>query len=156
VATSYFIQFSGIPGDSSDELHEGWCDVLSWSATPHAAAGPQTDSKHRFKELDFMVKSDSAAPRLIAAQATGHLFEKIVFESYKEENRYLHYELKSANIATCNPSDDQGKSYLFITVVFDEISDVSGDRQTKGGVADRFLSQLLVHVGRKLVTKAVR
>jgi type VI secretion system secreted protein Hcp len=58
VATDCFLQISGIPGESQDDRHKDWIDVLSWlwgethPAAPAAGAGGGAGKVH-FQDFVF-------------------------------------------------------------------------------------------------------
>jgi type VI secretion system secreted protein Hcp len=76
VATDYFLQISGIPGESLDSKHKDWIDVLSWSwgeatpVSPGAGTGAGAAKVH-FSEFNFATRVSKASPALFLACASG-------------------------------------------------------------------------------------
>lgn len=74
--TDYFLQISGIPGESKDDKHKDWIDVLSWSWGETHAASPATGSgagagKVQFEDFAFTSRLSKASPALFLACANG-------------------------------------------------------------------------------------
>jgi type VI secretion system secreted protein Hcp len=76
VPTDYFLQISGIPGESQDDKHKDWIDVLSWSwgeshpAAPAAGTGAG-GGKVNFQDMAFAMRLSKASPALFLACASG-------------------------------------------------------------------------------------
>jgi type VI secretion system secreted protein Hcp len=76
VAADYFVQITGVAGESTDAKHKGWIDVESWSwgethaaaATPGGGAGA---GKVQMQDLHFTTRVSKASPALFLACATG-------------------------------------------------------------------------------------
>jgi type VI secretion system secreted protein Hcp len=76
VASDYFLQISGIPGESRDDKHKDWIDVLSWSWGETHPGAPATGSgagagKVHFQDLAFTTRVSKASPALFLACASG-------------------------------------------------------------------------------------
>jgi type VI secretion system secreted protein Hcp len=76
VATDYFLQISGIPGESQDDKHKDWIDVLSWSwgeshPAAHAAGSGAAAGKVNFQDFAFAMRLSKASPALFLACASG-------------------------------------------------------------------------------------
>jgi type VI secretion system secreted protein Hcp len=76
VAVDYFLQITGIEGESADAKHKGWIDVFSWSwgetnaAPPHAGGGGGA-GKVAMQDLTFTSFMSKASPKLLLACASG-------------------------------------------------------------------------------------
>jgi type VI secretion system secreted protein Hcp len=76
MATDYFLQISGIPGESQDDKHKDWIDVLSWSwgethPGPAAAGSGASTGKVQFQDFAFAMSVNKASPALFLACASG-------------------------------------------------------------------------------------
>jgi type VI secretion system secreted protein Hcp len=76
VATDYFLQIAGIPGESQDAKHKDWIDVLSWSWGESHPGAPATGSgtgtgKVNFQDFAFAMRVSKASPALFLACASG-------------------------------------------------------------------------------------
>lgn len=69
-ANSYYLQISGIPGDSVDKNHPNWInlDSFSWGLTNVAGSGA---SKATFNDFAWTQGVDSSTPKWFLAVATG-------------------------------------------------------------------------------------
>ncbi len=76
MATDYFLQISGIPGESQDDKHKDWIEVTSWSWGESRPAAPATGSgagsgKVHFEDFAFTTRLSKASPALFLACASG-------------------------------------------------------------------------------------
>ena len=81
MAVDYFLQISGVEGESTDVKHKGWIDVDSWSwgenqpLQPAAGSGAGAGKVH-FQDFQFTSRVSKASPKLFLACASGqHLKE---------------------------------------------------------------------------------
>ena len=105
MAVDYFLKIDGIDGDSQDDKHKDWIEVLSFSwATSHGG------SKHH----DFqIVKSlDKASPLIAMASCDGKSPGQAMFvarRAGKDQQEYLKIKLTDIVISSYNTagsSDD--------------------------------------------------
>jgi type VI secretion system secreted protein Hcp len=81
MAVDYFLNITGIEGESTDAKHKGWIDVDSWSwgetqTAPVSHGGGAGAGKVSFGDFHFVTKVSKASPRLFLACASGqHLKE---------------------------------------------------------------------------------
>ena len=76
MAADYFLQITGIAGESTDAKHKGWIDVDAWSwgeANPGAmsAGGGAGAGKVQMQDLNVVTRVSKASPALFLACATG-------------------------------------------------------------------------------------
>jgi type VI secretion system secreted protein Hcp len=76
VAADYFLQITGIAGESTDAKHKSWIDVESWSwgeTNPGTAAtgGGAGAGKVQMQDFHFTTRVSKASPALFLACATG-------------------------------------------------------------------------------------
>jgi type VI secretion system secreted protein Hcp len=76
MAADYFLQITGITGESTDSKHKGWIDVESWtwgeSNTPPVASGSGAGAgKVQMQDFQFTTRVSKASPGLFLACATG-------------------------------------------------------------------------------------
>ena len=72
----YFLQITGVAGESTDAKHKGWIDVESWSwgetnAAQPAAGGGAGAGRVQMQDLHFTSRVSKASPALFLACATG-------------------------------------------------------------------------------------
>jgi type VI secretion system secreted protein Hcp len=78
VAADYFLQITGVAGESSDAKHKGWIDVESWSwgetnstAPAPGGGGGGGAGKVQMQDLHFTTRVSKASPALFLACASG-------------------------------------------------------------------------------------
>jgi type VI secretion system secreted protein Hcp len=76
VAADYFLQITGIAGESTDAKHKSWIDVESWSwgeTNPGTAGagGGAGAGKVQMQDFHFTTRVSKASPALFLACATG-------------------------------------------------------------------------------------
>lgn len=114
--TDYFLQITGIPGESLDSKHKDWIDVLSWSwgeanaGTVHAGGGAAA-GKVAFQDLSFMMRISKASPALFLACASGqHIKEaKLVGrKAGKAQQEYLTWTFSDVLVSSYQTSGSEG------------------------------------------------
>lgn len=108
MAVDYFLQITGIPGESTDAKHKDWIEVESWSwgvaqtgAAPSGAGGGS--GKAAFQDLHFVTPMSKASPKMFLALVTGqHLKEaKLVGRKVgKAQQEFLTYTLSDVLISS--------------------------------------------------------
>jgi type VI secretion system secreted protein Hcp len=81
VAVDYFLQITGVEGESTDDKHKGWIDVDSWSwgetnsGSTHSGGGAGA-GRVTINDFFFTTQVSKASPKLFLACASGqHLKE---------------------------------------------------------------------------------
>ena len=114
--TDYFLQISGIPGESLDSKHKDWIDVLSWSwgetnsAPVHAGSGVGA-GKVAFQALSFAMRLNKASPALFLACASGqHIKEaKLVGrKAGKGQQEYLTWTFSDLLVESYQTGGSEG------------------------------------------------
>ena len=84
----------GIPGDSTDDKHKDWIEVLSLTQTLESA-----NQKGSSCEIQVVKRLDIAGPRLWAAAVMGQIFGEIKVEVVKSggDQQQVVYSLKLEN-----------------------------------------------------------
>lgn len=81
MAVDYFLQITGIQGESTDAKHKDWIDVDSWSwgesqsGTTQGGAGGGA-GKVSFQDFHFVTRTSKASPKLFLACASGQHFKE--------------------------------------------------------------------------------
>jgi type VI secretion system secreted protein Hcp len=73
MATNYFMNIDGIPGESVDKSHPNEIDVISWSwgTTTSATVVPNNAGVGAVQDLNFTARTSRASPLLFVNCATG-------------------------------------------------------------------------------------
>jgi type VI secretion system secreted protein Hcp len=124
MATDYFLQISGIPGESRDDKHKDWIDVLSWSWGEEHPAAPATGSgagagKVRFQDFAFMTRISKASPALFLACASGqHLKEAklVARKAGKGQQEYLTWTFSDLLVTSYQTNGSGGDDTVLDSV----------------------------------------
>ena len=76
MAADYFLQITGIAGESTDAKHKNWIDVEAWSwgetnTGPVSAGGGAGAGKVQMQDFQFTTRVSKASPALFLACANG-------------------------------------------------------------------------------------
>ena len=118
MAFDAFIKLDGIPGDSSDDKHKEWINVLSFSTgmsqpatmvakSSAGAAGGRVE----FSEFSFIHYMDKASPKLFLNCANGTHIPNVVVHLCRatgDKQKYLEYKLTDVIIASVRPGGSSG------------------------------------------------
>ena len=96
MAVDMFMQIKGIKGESKDDKHKDWIDVLSWSwgATQQGSAGMMGGAgagKVNVHDLNFTKPVDKASPDLFLKCATGEHYDDATLVCRKAGGSPLEY-----------------------------------------------------------------
>ncbi len=102
-AASY-MKIADIKGESTDNEHKDWIDVLSMSS-PDSSTSTSTTGKRQHKPITITKAVDKASPMLQSASISGKVFPKVEIHvsasSYGGSRAtYLKYELKNVMITS--------------------------------------------------------
>ena len=93
-----FMLVPGIPGDSIDERHKDWIDVLSVTQTLEAAGKKKSSC-----EIQVVKQLDIAGPRLWLAAVTAQIFPEVrveVIRSGEDQRRVYAITLANARVSS--------------------------------------------------------
>ena len=84
-AVQMFLDVASIPGDSTEEGHKDWIEVLSYSlgVTNPAAPGGGSSGHASFSDVSFSKLVDSSSPKLFDATASGQHIADAVLDLVK-------------------------------------------------------------------------
>lgn len=116
MAFDTFLQIDGIKGESQDDKHKDWIDVLSYSqkitppAPPVPKPGPAPVTSHEFV---ITKQVDVASPKLYEACASGKHIAKATIEVWrptgKTSQKYLTIQMQQVIISSVNASSPSAK-----------------------------------------------
>ena len=121
MAFDVFAKFDGIPGESTDNAHQDWIEIVAFdhrihqpaSATASSAGGA---SAERCEHADFVVTKllDKASPKLYEACCTGQHVGELLIECCRaggDKLKYMEIKLEEVIITDVQPSaHSQGDS----------------------------------------------
>lgn len=114
MAFDAFIKISTIPGESTDDKHKDWIEVLSYSwGVSQMSSGSSSSggarSAERCNHQDFSVVHtlDKAAPKLFLACCKGEHIPEVKIELCRatgDKTKYMEYKLTDVIISSVVPS----------------------------------------------------
>jgi type VI secretion system secreted protein Hcp len=110
-----FLKIATVPGESADDKHPEWIEVLSyaWGAS-HAQSATHGSAGQRVEINDFSVvkQLDKASPRLFLLCATGETVADATLEICKaagEKQKFMTYKMSDVLVVSVKPGGS-GKS----------------------------------------------
>ena len=108
MAIDFFLQISGIEGESTDAKHKAWIDVDSWSwgetqtaqATPGGGGGA---GKVQMQDFHFVTRTSTASPALFLACAAGQHFKEarlVGRKAGKEQQEFLAWTFSDVLVSS--------------------------------------------------------
>ena len=112
----YFLQITGVEGESLDSKHKGWIDVLAWSwGEAHAGAVQQGGGggagKVDFGDLGFTMRVNKASPKLFLACARGQHFKEATLvgrKAGKGQQEFLTWTFSDVLVSGYQTGDSEG------------------------------------------------
>jgi type VI secretion system secreted protein Hcp len=118
MAFDAFLNVDGIPGESTDDAHADWIEVLSYStgvsqtASGSASSGGGASSERAdFQDFSIVKGLDKASPKLSVACADGTHISEVVLELCRaggEKLKYMEYKLTDCIVSSCRPGGSSG------------------------------------------------
>jgi type VI secretion system secreted protein Hcp len=113
MAFDAFLKIDGIPGESTDDKHKDWIEVLSYSSgitrptsAPAGTAGGSTAERVHFQDF-FIVKAlDKASPKIALACADGTHIKEVILELCRaggDKVKYMEYKLSNCMFTSYRP-----------------------------------------------------
>lgn len=145
MASDSFLQISGIKGESTDDAHKDWIEVLSfgWGVTQATSAtksssGGGTTQRADFADLHIVKEMDSATPKIMQACAEGKHFDEVILELCRAGGDKLKYmELKMENVVISSASINGGGEGSLptetVTFNYGKIQETYTKQARKGG-----------------------
>jgi type VI secretion system secreted protein Hcp len=113
MAFDCFLKVSGIPGESTDDKHSDWIEVLDfgWRVSQPASGSASSGggaSAERADFGDFTISKtlDKASPKLMLACADGTHIDEITLELCRaggDKLKYMEYKLTDAMVTSVEP-----------------------------------------------------
>jgi type VI secretion system secreted protein Hcp len=111
----YFLQITGIAGESKEAKHKDWIDVLSWSFGETNPAVPATGGggagKVQIQDFNFMAATSKASPKLFLACATGQHMKEAKLSAVKAgamQQEYLSWTFADVLVTSYQTSGSGG------------------------------------------------
>jgi len=111
MAFDVFLKIDGIPGDSTDDKHKDWIEILSCSMgiahqQPTGYSGPAASTRSVFNDFSIVKHLDKCSPKLALACASGHLIKDITMDICRaggDKFKYMEYKMSDCAITSWKP-----------------------------------------------------
>ncbi len=119
MASNFYIKFDGVDGESTDENHAGWTEILSWNhgftqpASPLRGSTGSTIERADHQNLSITKYADCATDALLKACWSGKQFETVKLECLRSDGEnqaisYLVIDLDDVIVSNYNMSGAGG------------------------------------------------
>jgi type VI secretion system secreted protein Hcp len=112
-----FLKIDGIPGESTDDKHKDWIEILSFdfgmiqpSSATDSSAGGGTTERVDVEDMDVIKHLDKASPKLYELCCSGKHIKDATLEVCRaggDKTKYLEVKMEQLVISSAHPS---GKS----------------------------------------------
>ena len=113
-----FLKVEGIPGESTDDKHADWIEIISYSAgvsqTASASAssgGGASAERADFQDFSVVKALDKASPKLAVACADGTHIPTVTLELCRaggDKLKYMEYKLSNCIVSSHHPGGSAG------------------------------------------------
>ena len=147
MAFDTFIKIDGIEGESSDDKHAAWIEVISYdtgvnqkASTTASSAGGGSSERADFDNFTFTKQLDKSSPKLAQACAAGTHIDTITMEICRagaEKVKYMEFIMTNCIISNYQVSGDGEDSFPIETIGinFGKIRWVYTVQKRAGGVS---------------------
>lgn len=122
MAENMYMKIDGIDGESTDDKHANWFELLSFShgvSQPVSAAsrtGGRVAGKADFQDFTVTKTVDKATPDLNMHCCMGKHINKVEVELCKtangEQHVYMKYEMENVIVSSVSPGGSSGSEFL--------------------------------------------
>jgi len=109
MAFDAFIKIDGIPGESSDDKHKEWIEVVHYdhvveqpASSTASSVGGATAERVNHGTFNFLHQLDKATPKLLEACCTGKHIKEVTFELCRaggDKVKYMEVKLEQVLIS---------------------------------------------------------
>lgn len=113
MAFDAFLKIEGIAGESSDDNHKDWIEILSYScgvsqtASASASSGGGASSERAdFMDFSIVKALDKASPKLAVFCSDGTHISTVTLELCRaggDKVKYMEYKLTNCIVSSCRP-----------------------------------------------------
>jgi len=129
MAFDAFLKVDGIPGESTDDKHKDWIEVLSYhmgvsqpATGSRSSGGAASAERANFSDLSIVKALDKASPKLFLACAKGDHITKVTLELCRatgDKQSYMKYDLSDVIVSSVRPG---GSSHGAETLPLEEVA----------------------------------
>lgn len=145
MAFDAFIKIDGIEGESTDDKHSGWIEILDFncgveqktSATASSSGGASAE-RADFDKFTFSKLMDKASPKLSMACAGGTHIDTIMVElcrSGEQKVKYMEYKMSNCIISSVKTIGGGGFPVEDVSIDFGKVQWAYTVQKREGGGA---------------------
>ena len=133
MAFDAFLKIDGIPGESTDDAHKDWIEVLSYNtgisqtASGSASSGGGASAERAdFQDFSIVKTLDKASPKVAVACADGSHIKEVKLELCRaggDKLKYMEYKMSNCIVSSVRPG---GSSQGVETLPLEEVTFVYG------------------------------
>ena len=106
LAVDAFLKVDTVPGESTDDKHKDWINVISWSfgdsqtaSATRSTAGGATAERVKMQDFKFTMRTNKASPKLFLSCANGQHLKEVKLEVIKSgETKQKFLEIKLSDV----------------------------------------------------------
>lgn len=143
MAGDAFLKIDGIPGESTDDKHKDWIEILSYNlgvsqmASTGSTGGGRSAGRADFKDFSFSKEVDKSSAKLLLFCANGSHVKEMTLQLHRatgDKQKYLEIKLTDNLITSVHPAGGGGGiPSESVTVNFGKIEYVYTQTDTKTG-----------------------
>ncbi len=113
MAFDAFLKIDGVPGESTDDKHKDWIEVLSYnigvsqpSAGAASSGGARSAERADFDDFSITKALDKASPKLALHVCNGSHIKEVKLELCRatgEKQKYMEYKMEDVLVSTVRP-----------------------------------------------------
>ncbi len=110
LAFDMFLKIDVIPGESTDDKHKDWIELLSFShgvSQPATVVGGPTGERCQHQDFSFVKTLDKASPKLALSCCKGEHIKEVRIELCRaggNKQRYMEYLLSDVIVSSVKPN----------------------------------------------------
>jgi len=144
MAFDAFIRIDGIEGESSDDMHQGRIEVVSYEtdvkqnvSSTASSAGGASVGRNDFGAVSIVKLQDKSTPLLLFACASGKHIDKIIVHlcrSGGDKTKFMEYELTNCLISRVSVAGGGGEfPHEVVDIDFGKIKWIYSQQKRDGG-----------------------
>lgn len=129
MAVDMFCKIEGIEGESTDDKHKNWIEILSYNwgvnqpVSMASGTGGRTGGRADFQDFSITKVLDKASPNLALHCANGKHIPKVIVElclASEEKHTFMKYTMEDVVVSSVSPGGaaDGGESRPLESVTF--------------------------------------
>jgi type VI secretion system secreted protein Hcp len=113
MAFDAFLKIDGVPGESTDDKHKDWIEILSFhwgisqpSSGSASTAGGRSAERADFANFSIVKALDKASPKLFLHCANGSHVKEVKLELNRaagDKTKYMEYKMSDAIVTSVRP-----------------------------------------------------